>query len=228
MTIPFLPSLMYWVLMHFIALKRRPDQIIGRNGDAYLLRWFVFGGVPNPEWDGINEYERTLPRRPFGLTFYFHCFLRSDYDELHDHPWDWMSLIFRGACWEHFFRDPAEYDWEKDFGEDASTGAIAVQRGPYYDSPYQLKKAWGPGSLRFGRADMAHRVELFPAGYDPANLIDATWLVGREFMQWSTNGYAKVWSLFITGKWQRKWGFWCDGGTRWVHNKDFNEKGCGP
>jgi hypothetical protein len=56
-----------------------PHQIIGSEGNPYMLRWYV------------------IPRNPL-LNVYVHKFIRSDDDRaLHDHPWWFVSLILRGG-----------------------------------------------------------------------------------------------------------------------------------
>jgi hypothetical protein len=63
--------------------RRKPDFIIGREDDPYLLRWWV---IPKNKWFNI----------------YFHHFLRSDDDRaLHDHPWWSISVILKGGYIEH-------------------------------------------------------------------------------------------------------------------------------
>lgn len=54
---------------------------IGRGGDTYLVRWFVYGQRYGP-----------------GYKVFLHHFYRSDSDAaLHDHPWDFTSLILFGG-----------------------------------------------------------------------------------------------------------------------------------
>jgi hypothetical protein len=55
-------------------------------------------------------YERIVIARSAARCIYVHRWLRSDPDELHDHPWDWCSVILSGSYWEvteegRFFRD---------------------------------------------------------------------------------------------------------------------------
>jgi hypothetical protein len=58
---------------------------IGRDGSPYLTRWDVLGNRFGP-----------------GRKLFLHLFHRSDADEaLHDHPWDFWSLILAGGYWEH-------------------------------------------------------------------------------------------------------------------------------
>jgi len=70
-------------------LDRQFERVdIGRNGDTYLIRWFLVGG---PMWS-----PKLLNRR-----LMLHRFLRSDWDDaLHDHPWPYTSLILSGGYTE--------------------------------------------------------------------------------------------------------------------------------
>lgn len=62
------------------ARRRPPNFVIGGQEDPYLLRWYL------------------QPRREDVGNLYLHCILRDDDDRAHhDHPWDFESLILRGA-----------------------------------------------------------------------------------------------------------------------------------
>lgn len=64
-------------------LRGEPHFIIGDPDKPYLKRWFV------------------IPRNP-KFNIYLHKFCRSDDDRaLHDHPWDFWSLILKGAYTEY-------------------------------------------------------------------------------------------------------------------------------
>lgn len=59
----------------------RPCKLISRDGQPYLERYFLF--------------------QCLGLTFYLHRFVGGDGDkELHDHPFDALSLILAGSYLE--------------------------------------------------------------------------------------------------------------------------------
>ena len=59
--------------------KRPPDAMIGEEDDPYMLRWHV---IPRNRW----------------MNIYLHEFHRSDDDRaLHDHPWDFVSLVLYGS-----------------------------------------------------------------------------------------------------------------------------------
>lgn len=79
---------------------------------------------------------------------------------------------------------------------------------PVYPKAFKMgvnmatKRVWrGVGSIVFRRATDPHRLEI------PAHPCNPTW------------------TLFITGKKVRDWGFYCP--ERWVHNESFGENGCG-
>ena len=83
--------------------RRPPDFIVGRPGDAYLLRWYLtpwrtwYNRVPEDEQNLWHKFvNRCLPNA------YLHKFLRDDDDRaLHDHPWPWCSILLRGSYIEH-------------------------------------------------------------------------------------------------------------------------------
>lgn len=55
-----------------------PDEIIHRDGEEYLRRWFI-----------VRKYGKH--------NMYLHQFMADDHDDaLHDHPWPSVSLILRG------------------------------------------------------------------------------------------------------------------------------------
>lgn len=77
---------LFWALRK-IASKRPPDfeiwdsEEVSQDEVPYLLRWWL------------------LPRNPY-LNFYLHCFLRSDKDVPHDHPWWSLSYMLKGHVTE--------------------------------------------------------------------------------------------------------------------------------
>lgn len=44
--------------------------------------------------------QRTILRNLPDGAIYKHVWLRSDPDDLHDHPWDFCSVILKGGYWE--------------------------------------------------------------------------------------------------------------------------------
>lgn len=68
------------------------------------------------------------------LNIFVNKHITSDYDDLHDHPWDFFTIILRGGYWEHVFID------------DGMKETMRVWRAAGY---YQLV-----------HAESAHRIEL--------------------------------------------------------------------
>ena len=57
------------------------------TGEPYLERFYIF--------------LRDRDKSPFPFNIFLHRFIRSDTDELHDHPWAFRTLILSGGYWEH-------------------------------------------------------------------------------------------------------------------------------
>lgn len=134
-------------------------RVIETEGNPYLVRWTIF----SCSWFGI----------------FIHKILRSDDDrDLHDHPWDFWSLIL----WGHY-REYVPADWPPAFVKDE----MIVK-----------SKLCGPGSLVRHKARDAHRLELMPE-----LTLD---LVGPAYVR--TGKFIPVWTLFIHGPRKREWGFY--------------------
>lgn len=94
------------------------------DNEPYLERYYLF----------LKERER------FPFNVFLHKFLKSDPDDVHDHPWPFATLILKGGYWE----------WRPQFdSEGRNAGEIA--------------KWCGPGSFRTASAKTYHRIELDPA-----------------------------------------------------------------
>jgi len=121
-------------------MKRR---LIGSGGDVYLDRIYL---IQTP-WFGIM----------------FHRIFRPDNQrDLHDHPWNFLSLILLGSYVEDTVDGPRERRW------------------------WNRKRAEDRHSIRE---------------------------VGRS----------PVWTLVFTGRKRRTWGFWVDGGTRFVKWTEYDK-----
>tara|TARA_A100001388_G_C28544001_1_gene391628 strand:- start:71 stop:517 length:447 start_codon:yes stop_codon:yes gene_type:complete len=60
--------------------------IYDRIGDEpYLERYYLF----------------LRDRKTFPFNIFIHRFLKSDPDDLHDHPWAFFSIILSGGYWEY-------------------------------------------------------------------------------------------------------------------------------
>ena len=94
----------------------------GEN-EPYLERYYLF----------LNERDR------FPFNVFLHKFLKSDPDDVHDHPWPYTTIILRGGYWE----------WIPIFDSvGRKTGEIQHWRGP--------------GHFRTCSATSYHRIELDP------------------------------------------------------------------
>tara|TARA_B100000214_G_C23665742_1_gene489523 strand:- start:20 stop:433 length:414 start_codon:yes stop_codon:yes gene_type:complete len=56
-----------------------------QDSEPYLLRYYLF----------IKD------RDNFPFNIFLHKFLKSDPDDLHDHPWPFITIILYGGYWEH-------------------------------------------------------------------------------------------------------------------------------
>jgi hypothetical protein len=121
------------------------------DNEPYLERYYLL----------FRERER------FPFNVFLHKFLKSDSDDVHDHPWPFATLILRGGYWE--WRPQFNYQGQK-------IGEIA---------------RWcGPGSFRTARATTYHRIELDPSVtcwtlFMPGpKQRDWGFLVGNVWVQW--------------------------------------------
>ena len=93
------------------------------ENEPYLERYYLF----------LRERER------FPFNVFLHKFLKSDPDDVHDHPWPYVTLILKGGYWE----------WIPHFD------TVGRKTGEY--------QVWrGPGHFRVSKANSFHRIELDP------------------------------------------------------------------
>jgi len=93
------------------------------ENEPYLERYYLF----------LRERER------FPFNVFLHKFLKSDPDDVHDHPWPYATVILKGGYWE----------WIPHFD------TMGRKIGEY--------QAWrGPGHFRISKANSFHRIELDP------------------------------------------------------------------
>ena len=55
------------------------------SNEPYLERYYLF----------------LKDRESFPFNIFLHKFLKSDPDDLHDHPWNYRTIILSGGYWEH-------------------------------------------------------------------------------------------------------------------------------
>ena len=121
------------------------------DNEPYLERYYLF----------------LKDRENFPFNVFLHKFLKSDIDDLHDHPWPYATLILKGGYWE----------WLPQFNSAGEkVGEVAVWRKP--------------GSFRWARANSYHRIELDP-NVDCWTLFmpgmkqrDWGFLVKNKWVQW--------------------------------------------
>jgi hypothetical protein len=93
------------------------------DDEPYLERYYIF----------------LKDRTKFPFNIFLHKFLKSDPDDVHDHPWPYATLILKGGYWE----------WVPQLNSEGSKiGEIAKWRGP--------------GSFRTCGATSYHRIEIEP------------------------------------------------------------------
>lgn len=110
------------------------------DNEPYLERYYVF--LKDRTW--------------FPFNVFVHKFLKSDPDEVHDHPWPYCTIILRGGYWE----------WTPVIG----------RNGLVYGEVQQWK---GAGQIRFGHSTDFHRIELEP-GITPWTLF----IPGPKLRDW--------------------------------------------
>jgi len=110
------------------------------QNEPYLERYYLF----------LRERER------FPFNVFLHKFLKSDPDDVHDHPWPYATLILKGGYWE----------WIPHFD------TVGRKTGEY--------QVWrGPGHFRISKANSFHRIEL-----DPDITAWTLFMPGRKCRDW--------------------------------------------
>lgn len=116
---------MFQKFLKFLEARGRKRIVYDRiDNEPYLERYYLF----------LKDRGEHFP-----FNVFLHRFLKSDIDDLHDHPWPYATLILKGGY----------YEWTPQFGADGKKiGEIA---------------RWcGPGSFRWAKANSYHRIELDP------------------------------------------------------------------
>ena len=110
--------------LNWLERHDRKRIIMDRTeNEPYLERYYVF----------FKE------RVTFPYNVFLHKFLKSDPDDVHDHPLNYFTIILKGGYWE----------WIPVFN---SLG-----------EKFKEYRVWrGPGSFRFGGMNNYHRIELEP------------------------------------------------------------------
>lgn len=90
-------NLIFLIFDYFNRYRLIKDRV---DNKPYLERYYLF----------LKE------RNNFPFNIFLHKFLKSDSEELHDHPWNYRSLILWGGYWEHtpqgkIWRGPLSYKY---------------------------------------------------------------------------------------------------------------------
>lgn len=93
------------------------------DNEPYLERYYLF----------LKDRDR------FPFNVFLHKFLKSDPDDVHDHPWPYFTIILKGGY----------YEWIPQFD---SAGRKCGEIGHWR----------GPGHFRVSSATSYHRIELDP------------------------------------------------------------------
>jgi hypothetical protein len=113
-------------------MQRPPDFIIGPKDDPYLRRWFL------------------VPRNSV-CNIYLHEIRHDDDDRaLHDHPWDFDSVILKGSYIEHsvLAKEPWQNIYRK--GMVNSKRAESAHRIQVLDGPVLTLVVTGPRRRDWG------------------------------------------------------------------------------
>ncbi len=115
---------MKWFLNMLERLGRKRIVMDRINNEPYLERYYLF----------------LKDRKHFPFNVFLHRFLKSDPDDVHDHPWPYATLILKGGY----------YEWIPQFNSNGEKiGEVAKWRAP--------------GHFRICRSTSYHRIELDPA-----------------------------------------------------------------
>lgn len=111
--------------LKWLEARGRKRIVMDReNNEPYLERYYLF----------------LKDRKSFPFNIFLHRFLKSDPDDVHDHPWPYATIILKGGY----------YEWT-----------------PVFDSAgKQIAETctWrGPGHFRTCDATSYHRIELDPS-----------------------------------------------------------------
>lgn len=129
------------MLLNLLKRWDRHRVIMDRvNDEPYLERYYVF----------------LKDRNRFPFNIFVHKFLKSDPDDVHDHPWPYFTVILKGGYWE----------WIPVFNlRGAKIHEYCVWRRP--------------GSFRWASANTYHRIEL-----DPEVTCWTLFMPGRKQRDW--------------------------------------------
>ena len=90
-------NLLSGIMNYFDRYRLIKDRL---DNKPYLERYYLF----------LKE------RKNFPFNIFLHKFLKSDSEDLHDHPWNYRSFVLWGGYWEHTlqgkkWRGPMSYQF---------------------------------------------------------------------------------------------------------------------
>ena len=88
---------MFKWLMNYLGRYRLINDRIDKK--PYLERYHLF----------------LIDRQSFPFNIFLHKFLKSDPDDLHDHPWDFISIILWGGYWEYYYEPKVQFNRTEDY-----------------------------------------------------------------------------------------------------------------
>jgi hypothetical protein len=139
-------------------LGRRRVVMDRVNNEPYLERYYLF----------------LKDRDNFPFNIFLHKFLRSDPDDLHDHPWPYATVILKGGYWE----------WTPVF--DAEGRKLT-----------EVAKWRAPGHFRINSAASLHRIEL-----DPGVECWTLFMPGPKQREWGfvQSGVWQQWQQYLANR----------------------------
>ena len=67
-----------------------------------IKRWRIIpAGTSNNNEPYVGRFSFIFNRKIAPFNIFFHKLFLSDPDDMHDHPWSFISLIIKGGYWEH-------------------------------------------------------------------------------------------------------------------------------
>lgn len=124
-------------------------------------KYFVITGRPINNTETVPYLMRYFVFRSSFFNIYIHRFLRSDADELHDHPWNFGTYVVEGEYKEHTFygvnhRKEGSFAYRRstDFHRvevDKNRSMDEINEAPltlFFSGP--RKKEWGFMSRNYG------------------------------------------------------------------------------
>jgi hypothetical protein len=135
----------------------------------------------------------------FGCPWFsikIHKLLIPDDDCLHDHPWSFLTFILKGGYFE-------TTNWKTKKSSQLRYAGEALQK---IGQGIQYVTWHGPGNFLWRPNPFPHRLNLKLVGGD----------------QWRKFEYIPCWTLLVTFKREREWGFWTPKG--WIEWFKYDSK----